>query len=69
LVVYPPVRVFFSIRLVRSIFRRGHLAQFLTAATVLVLNGAVIVYLYHQPAATIGNRAALWDDQQPGFRS
>jgi|SRR6266536_1822231 len=62
-VVIPPVRVLFSIRLVRSMFRRGHLGRFLTAAAVLVLNGAVIVYLFerHAPGAnihTLGN--ALW---------
>jgi len=62
-VVIPPVRVLFSIRLVRSVFRRGHLGRFLTAATVLVLNGAVIVYLFerHAPGSnihTLGN--ALW---------
>ena len=62
-VLYPPVRVFFSIRLVRSVFRRGHLARFLTAAAVLVLNGAVIVYLFerHAPGSNIHTlRDALW---------
>src|SRR3974390_64454 len=34
-VLFPPVRVIFSLRLVRSIFRRGHLGRFLVAATVL----------------------------------
>jgi voltage-gated potassium channel len=62
-VVVPPVRVIFSIRLVRSVFRRGHLGRFLLAATVLVLNGAVIVYLFerHTPGSnihTVGE--ALW---------
>ena len=62
-VALPPVRVLFSIRLVRSMFRRGHLGRFLVAATVLVLNGAVIVYLFerHAPGSnihTLGN--ALW---------
>jgi len=62
-VVAPPVRVIFSLRLVRSVFRRGHLARFLVTATVLVLNGAVIVYLLerHAPGSnihTLGN--ALW---------
>ena len=62
-VLYPPVRVFFSIRLVRSVFRRGHLTRFLTAAAVLVLNGAVIVYLFerHAPGSNIHTlRDALW---------
>ena len=62
-VLYPPVRVFFSIRLVQSMFRRGHLARFLLAAAVLVLNGAVIVYLFerhapHSNIHTLGD--ALW---------
>jgi voltage-gated potassium channel len=62
-VLYPPVRVFFSLRLVQSMFRRGHLARFLTAATVLVLNGAVIVYLFerHAPGSNIHTlRDAVW---------
>jgi voltage-gated potassium channel len=62
-VLYPPVRVFFSIRLVRSMFRRGHLARFLTAAAVLVLNGAIIVYLFerHAPGSNIHTlRDAVW---------
>ena len=49
-VLYPPVRVFFSLRPVRSMFRRGHLARFMTAAAVLVLNGAIIVYLFERHA-------------------
>ena len=62
-VVVPPVRVIFSIRLVRSVFRRGHLGRFLLAAAVFVLNGAVIVYLFerHAPGSnihTLGN--AVW---------
>lgn len=62
-VVIPPVRVLFSIRLIRSIFRRGRLGRFLVAAAVLVLNGAAIVYLFerHAPGSnihTVGN--ALW---------
>ena len=62
-VLYPPVRVFFSVRLVRSMFRRGHLTRFLTAAAVLVLNGAVIVYLFerHAPGSNIHTlRDAVW---------
>ncbi len=49
-VLLPPVRVIFSLRLVRSMFRRGHLARFLLAAALLVLNGAVIVYLFERNA-------------------
>jgi voltage-gated potassium channel len=54
-VLYPPVRVVFSFRLVRSMFRRGNLLRFLLAASVLVLNGAVIVYLFerHAPGSNI----------------
>ena len=62
-VVIPPVRVIFSLRLVRSMFRRGHLSRFLVAAAVLVLNGAVIVYLLerHAPGANIRTLGdALW---------
>jgi voltage-gated potassium channel len=62
-VIIPPLRVLFSLRLVRSVFRRGHLPRFLLAATLLVLNGAVIVYLFerHAPNSnihTVGE--ALW---------
>jgi len=62
-VIAPPVRVLFSLRLVRSMFRRGHLGRFLLAAGVLVLNGAVIVYLFerhapHSNIHTLGD--ALW---------
>jgi voltage-gated potassium channel len=47
-VAFPPVRIVFSIRLVRSVFRRGHLARFLIAASLLVLNGAIVVWLYER---------------------
>ena len=62
-VVFPPVRVIFSFRLVRSVFRRGHLGRFLVAASVLVLNGAVIVYLFerHAPKSSIHTLGeSLW---------
>ena len=39
----PPACVIFSLRLARSMFRRGYLARFLLVAAVLVLNGAVVV--------------------------
>jgi hypothetical protein len=42
-VIFPPVRVIFSFRLVRSVFRRGHLSGFLLGASVLVINGAIIM--------------------------
>jgi voltage-gated potassium channel len=49
-VLLPPVRVVFSLRLVTSLFRRGNLARFMLAATVLVLNGAIVVYLFERHA-------------------
>src|SRR5690348_9012039 len=54
-VVLPPLRVIFSVRLVRSMFRRGHLERFLLAALALVLNSAAAVYLFerHAPGSNI----------------
>jgi voltage-gated potassium channel len=54
-VVFPPVRVIFSLRLARSMFRRGHLERFLVTALLLVCNGAAIAYLYerHAPGSNI----------------
>jgi voltage-gated potassium channel len=49
-VAFPPLRVIFSFRLIRSVFRRGNLRRFLIAAAVLVLNGAVIVWLFERGA-------------------
>jgi voltage-gated potassium channel len=62
-VAVPPLRIVFSLRLVRSIFQRVHLSRFLLAASLLVLNGAVAVYFYERHAAgsnihTLGN--SLW---------
>jgi voltage-gated potassium channel len=62
-VLVPPVRVIFSLRLLRSMFRRGNLQRFLVAASVLVANGAVIVFLVerhalHSNIHTLGD--ALW---------
>jgi voltage-gated potassium channel len=62
-VVLPPLRVIFSVRLVRSFFQRGHLNRFLLAATVLVLNGALAVYFYerHATGSNIHTlRESLW---------
>ena len=62
-VAYPPIRVVFSVRLVRSMFRRGNLPRFLLAASVLVVNGAVMVYLFerHAPGSNIHTLGeSLW---------
>ena len=62
-VVFPPVRVIFSLRLVRSVFRRGHLSRFLLAASAMVVNGALIVYLFerHAPRSNIHTLGeSLW---------
>jgi voltage-gated potassium channel len=62
-VAFPPVRVIFSLRLVRSVFRRGNLRRFLLAASAMVLNGALIVYLYerHAPKSNIHTLGeSLW---------
>ncbi len=52
---FPPLRVVFSLRLIRSVFRRGNLGRFMVAASILVLNGAAIVYLVerHAPGSNI----------------
>lgn len=62
-VVFPPIRVVFSVRLITSVFRRGNLVRFLLSAAVLVVNGAIVVYFFERNAAgsnihTIGN--SLW---------
>ena len=60
---FPPVRLVFSLRLLRSVFRRGNLRRFLLAASVLVLNGAIIVYLFerHAPGSNIHSFGeSLW---------
>jgi voltage-gated potassium channel len=62
-VVLPPVRVVFSLRLARTMFQRGALERFLLTAGVLVLNGALIVWLVerhapHSNIHTLGN--SVW---------
>jgi voltage-gated potassium channel len=62
-VVIPPLRVVFSLRLIRAMFRRGHLERFLLAALLLVVNGAVATYFYERHASgsnihTLGE--SLW---------
>ena len=62
-VFVPPVRVIFSLRLARVMFRRGHLNRFLLTAALLVLNCAIIVYLFerHAPHSSIHTLGeALW---------
>jgi voltage-gated potassium channel len=62
-VLFPPVRAIFSLRLVRAMFRRGHLGRFLLTAVVLVLDGAIIVYLFerHAPQSSIHTLGeSLW---------
>jgi voltage-gated potassium channel len=61
--VFPSLRLIFSLRLVRSMFRRGNLRRFLVVALLLVLNGAVIVHLLerhvpHSDIHTLGE--AVW---------
>ena len=52
---FPPLRVVFSLRLIRSVFRRGSLGRFMVAASILVLNGAAIVFFFerHAPGSNI----------------
>jgi hypothetical protein len=67
-VVFPPVRVIFSLRLIHSVFRRGNLERFLLAASALVLNVALIVYLFERHAKgsnihTLGQ--SVWCKSRP----
>jgi len=62
-VLIPPVRIFASMRLLRQMFSRGNLAQFMFVALVLMLNAAVVVWEFESLApnsniTTLGN--ALW---------
>lgn len=62
-VIVPPLRVVFSLRLVTSLFRRGHIERFLAAASLLLLNGVLIVFFYERSApeaniTTLGS--AIW---------
>jgi voltage-gated potassium channel len=49
-VIFPPLRVILSLRLIRSVFRRGNLDRFLVVAALLVLNGAAVVYFFERDA-------------------
>jgi len=62
-IILPPLRVLFSIQLLRSVFQRGNLYKFALAAGLLFLNLTVVVYFFerHAPHGNIktpGN--ALW---------
>ena len=62
-VIFPPVRVLFSLRLITSLFRRGHIERFMAAAGLLLFNGVLIVYFYERDApganiTTLGS--AMW---------
>lgn len=62
-VLFPPVRVLFSLRLITSLFRRGHIERFMAAAGLLLFNGVLIVYFYERDApganiTTLGS--AMW---------
>lgn len=49
-VLVPPVRALFSLRLITSLFRRGHIERFFVAAGLMLLNGVLIVYFYERDA-------------------
>ena len=49
-VLFPPVRVVFSLRLISSLFKKGALGRFLIAAILLLLNGAVLIYFVERAA-------------------
>lgn len=62
-VVFPFLRVLFSLRLLRSVFQRGSLGRFVLAAGLMFLNLTTIVYFFERHAPdgnikTVGN--ALW---------
>jgi voltage-gated potassium channel len=62
-VLFPPLRLVFSIRLMRTMFSKGNLVHFLAVAVLLVLNGAVLVVIFEHsaPNASITSiPIALW---------
>lgn len=62
-VVVPPARVLLSLRLISSLFQRGHLLQFLFAAAGLLLNGALMVFLLERDvegASIVTVGTAIW---------
>ena len=62
-VIIPAIRLFFSLRLLRSMFRKGNLIHFLIVAVVLMANFTVIVFGFERnaPDANIHSIGiALW---------
>src|SRR6478735_4105665 len=62
-VLFPAIRVVFSVRLLRAMFHRGNLGHFLFVALVLLLNGVIMVYTFEvdAPGANIVTLAdSLW---------
>lgn len=62
-VLFPPLRLVFSIRLLRTMFSKGNLVHFLGVALLLVLNGAILVVIFEHsaPGASITSiPIALW---------
>lgn len=62
-VLFPPLRLVFSIRLLRTMFSKGNLLHFLAVALLLVLNGAVLVVIFEHSAADASITSipiALW---------
>jgi voltage-gated potassium channel len=62
-IIIPPVRVMFSLRLIRALFRRGNLDRFLLAAVFLLVNGSLIVWMFERnaPGANIHTFGqAIW---------
>ena len=62
-VAFPPVRVVFSVRLVRRTFQRGNLGRFLAVAAILLANAALICWAFERDArgSTIDSvGTALW---------
>jgi voltage-gated potassium channel len=49
-VLIPAVRIIFSLRLLRAMFRKGALAHFLFVAFLLMLNGVVMVFAFEDEA-------------------
>lgn len=49
-VLFPPVRIIFSLRLLREVFHRGNLLHFLGVALLLFANFAIMVYAFENDA-------------------